>query len=224
MIYCLILICIKELRMPLIKQENNAGYAWAIWKVTESEEELLSLVELSRDEDAEFFAIKHPHKRLEYLAGKIVVREVIRIRKQVFQGMFKDDCGKPHLFNSSDSISLSHSFPLAGAIYHLGKYAGIDIEKPKSKLYKVAQRFLSEEEKLASGMGEKQLCIYWCAKETLYKIYGRKQVVFSKDLFVDPFLLQDEGFIKGSIRLPQLHKSFFLRYLQIDDHIICFNI
>lgn len=210
--------------MPLIKQENNAGYTWAIWKVTESEEELLSLIELNIEENQEFFTIRHPNKRLEYLAGKIVVREVLRIRNRVFQGMFKDDCGKPHLFNSSDSISLSHSFPLAGAILHVGKYAGIDIEKPKSKLYKVAQRFLSEEEKLASGMDEKQLCIYWCAKEALYKIYGRKQVVFSKDLFVNPFLISEEGLIQGNIKLPQFNKSFFLRYLQVDDHIICFNI
>src|SRR5690554_2426990 len=104
--------------MPLIRQENNANFTWAIWKVTESEDELLSLVKLSWDEEAEFLLISHPNKRLEFLAGKIVVREVLRIRKIVFQGMYKDDCGKPHLANCTDTISLSHSFPLAGAIFH----------------------------------------------------------------------------------------------------------
>lgn len=210
--------------MPLLRYENNTGYTWAIWEITESEDTLAELASLNANEKSELSLIKHQNKRLEFLAGRLVLKEIVMKRNKKFSGVYKDDCGKPYLVNCADAISLSHSFPLAGAIIHEGEYAGIDIEKPQTKLYKIAPKFLSGEENEKAGSNEIQLCIYWCAKEVLYKIYGRKRLIFSQDISVDPFTIQTEGIIQGNIILPQQYQTHTLRYLQQNNHIICFNI
>lgn len=210
--------------MPIIKYENNTGYTWAIWEITESEDALAELTSLNSDEKAELSIIKHPNKRLEFLAGRLVLKEIVIKRNKEFSGIYKDDCGKPHLVNSTCAISLSHSFPLAGAIIHEGEFAGIDIEKPQAKLVKIAPKFLSKEENKKAGLNEVRLCIYWCAKETLYKIYGRRQLLFSENIFVDPFETEIEGITYGQITLPQHKQIHKLRYLNMGSHIICFNI
>ena len=210
--------------MPIIKYENNTGYTWAIWEITESEGVLAELASLNSDEKTELSLIKHPNKRVEFLAGRLVLKEIVVKRNKEFSGIYKDDCGKPHLVNSTGAISLSHSFPLAGAIIHEGEFAGIDIEKPQAKLVKIAPKFLSKEENKNAGLNEVRLCIYWCAKETLYKIYGRRQLLFSENIFVDPFETEMEGITYGQIALPQHKKIHKLRYLNMGSHIICFNI
>ncbi len=210
--------------MPVVKEENSSNYSWAIWKITESEDELLSLANLTSTEKAEYDQIRHPNKRMEYVAGRLVLRKIVEQRNQAFHGIFKDDCGKPFLNVHPEAISMSHSYPLAGAIIHKYQQAGIDIERPQPKLFRIAHKFLTEEELSIPDKDENILCIYWCAKEALYKIYGRRQVIFSEHLFVEPFKVQNEGIIKGAIVLPDFKQNVTLKYIFWDGYVVCFNI
>lgn len=210
--------------MPVVKQENNSTYSWAIWKITESESELLLLANLNSEEKAEYDQIRHPNKRMEYLAGRLVLRKVVEQRNKTYHGIFKDDCGKPFLNKHAEAISMSHSFPLAGAIIHKEQQAGIDIERPQPKLFRIAHKFLTEEELNLPGTDENTLCIYWCAKEALYKIYGRRHVIFSEHLLVAPFTVQNENIIKAKIALPEFQQSITLKYIFWEGYVICFNV
>ena len=82
--------------MPLIKQEVSATRAWGLWKIEEPEEQLrLAAPEIIPQE------IKHPEKRLEYLAVRAVIKKLLNEWGMGFEGLTKNEHGKPFLKNSS---------------------------------------------------------------------------------------------------------------------------
>ena len=210
--------------MPIIKLENGAGYAYAIWHISESQKELMALSKLTPKEIKEFSTIRHERKKKEYLAGRLTIKAIMASVGAEFKGIDKDEYGKPYLIKSNSHISLSHSFPFAVAIVHLKKTVGIDIERPQPKLKAIAPKFLSKTELAAAADDEKKLCIYWSAKEVLYKIYGRKQMSLCSEIKVDPFSAEgEEGMLQGTIMMPDHIASYNLKYIDFNGYIVCFN-
>lgn len=210
--------------MPVIKLENGEGYTYAIWHISETEEVLLDLSELTSIEVKEFSTIRHEEKKKEYLAGRLTVKAILANMNKVFNGIQKDEYGKPHLIRCDHHISLSHSFPYAAAIVHSENTVGIDIERPQPKLKAIAPKFLSQNELAEAADDKKKLCIYWSAKEVLYKIYGRKQMSLCNEIKVDPFSAEgEEGTLRGSIIMPEHTRTYNLKYVNFNGYIICFN-
>jgi hypothetical protein len=58
---------------------------------------------------------------------------------------------------------------------------------------------LSPTELQDAGNNLTKHCVYWCAKEALYKIDGKKGLHFSNQLNIEPFELQEAGGLKGII-------------------------
>lgn len=208
--------------MPVIKLEESLNYSWAIWEILESEQALYDLSSLTPKEESELASIHHEWKRKEYLAGRLVLKAIVENQDRVFKGIYKDNFGKPFLIGSDFHISLSHSFPFATAILHLKEPVGIDIEKPQDKLLHIAQKFLSEEERIATGDDLQALCVFWCAKEVLYKIYGRKQLTLKSALYVSGYS-KDHHTLSGSIKLTEAISNYRLRHLKFNEYVICFN-
>ena len=88
-----------------------------------------------------------------------------------YQGIKKDNNGKPHLINSRYHISISHKFPYVSVIFDTKK-CGVDIERIDEKVRKIKSKFLSEDEELIVGENLKKLVEYWSMKETAYKVEG----------------------------------------------------
>ena len=106
--------------MPLFyHQVIDANSQLGIWKITEKEDFFLQTVSLQK-------AIAHPHKRLQHLAGRFLLKylfpdfpyELIRIA----------DTRKPFLKNEAYHFSISHCGDFAAAIVSRDKRVGIDIE------------------------------------------------------------------------------------------------
>lgn len=210
--------------MPVIKLEKGAGYTYAIWEISETEQALFALSALTPKEINEFSTIRHEEKRKEYLAGRLAIKSILTSISAEFKGIYKDEHGKPYLIDNNCQISLSHSFPFAAAIVHTKKAAGIDIERPQPKLKAIARKFLSPEELAASADDEKKLCIYWSAKEVLYKIYGRKKVTLCDEIFIGSFSSElQEGVFQGTIKMPGHIQTYALKYINFQGYIICFN-
>ena len=133
-----------------------------------------------------------------------------------------DDKGKPHLANDSRHISLSHSHDKLTIIVNETEPTGIDIELIRDKILKIKHKFLSKAELNESGMDVEKLLIYWAAKETLYKIYGLKEVDFITNLFVKPFNKHNLGTIIGEINLPDFKEHFELNYQILDDYVLVY--
>lgn len=135
-----------------------------------------------------------------------------------------DENGKPHLLNDTRHISITHSRDKIAIIVNDYEKTGIDIEIIRDKVLKIKHKFLSESELENAENDPEKLLIYWGAKESLYKIYGLKEVDFIKNLHIKPFIKHNLGTIIGTIDLLNFNHSFELNYLKIDDYILVYSL
>ena len=134
--------------------------------------------------------------------------------------LYYDDKGKPHLSKPEVHMSLSHSHDKLAIVINEQEATGIDIELIRDKVIRIRNKFLSVPELEDAGMEVEKLLVYWAAKETLYKIYGLKEVDFIAHLFIAPFTWRDKGFVYGTIKLGSQEQKFELRYEKLDDYIL----
>lgn len=133
-----------------------------------------------------------------------------------------DDKGKPYLAEDNRHISISHSHDKLAIIVNEHESTGIDIELIRDKVLKIKHKFLSDSELKDASDNVEKLLIYWAAKETLYKIYGLKEVDFIEHLFVNPFTKHNLGTIMGTITLPNVNETFHLNYQLLDDYVLVY--
>jgi phosphopantetheinyl transferase len=122
--------------MPIFfQQEIDNDTRLAIWKIEEGEEFFLQKAVPQR-------LVGHPHKRLQHLAGRYLLRhlfadfpvELIRIA----------DTRKPFLDDEAYHFSISHCGDFAAAIVSKTKRVGVDIEEIRPTVGKVQHKFVSE--------------------------------------------------------------------------------
>lgn len=143
-----------------------------------------------------------------------------------FNSIYYDEFKKPHFTEANYFLSFSHTNNYAASIVHPEKRVGIDIEKIDNKALKVASKFLNMNEyKILSKQFDKELfaTVYWAAKEALYKLHGKKSLIFATQILVhgigtDNFygeILDKNGHVKLSAKL------FFKQW---KDHVIVYAI
>ncbi len=196
--------------MPLEKLEHHSNErAWGLWHIREAENELIDQIKEFETIPAN---ITHEQKRLEFLVGRVLAKKLLEKVSVKFEGIIKDEFGKPFFKNNNYQLSLSHSYPYVGALIDKSKSVGIDVEQIKSKLLKIGPRVLHPTELEDAGIDETKHCIYWCAKEALIKIYGKKDLVFAENLIITPFTLQNKGNISGRIIVNNTETTIPLYY------------
>jgi 4'-phosphopantetheinyl transferase len=207
--------------MPLIKLQQDTTRALALWKIEESEAILLSLVE---DTEQIPISLTHPQKRLEYIAGRVAVKELMLLFNYKYEGIKKNEFGRPLLINCPLYISISHSFPYVAAVIDTQKIVGVDVEQVKTKLNKIASRVFNDIEINSAGNNVIKLCVLWCAKEALIKLYGKKDLILRDELHIEPFLLSDTGKLTGSITKINHKNSYHLEYLVEEDFVLVYSL
>lgn len=178
-----------------------------IWKIDESEAEL----------DKNIVLTSHCQKRMEGMKSEIHRRGFLSIRHLMAEAgyvdhdLFYDDAGKPHLKNGR-FISITHSNHFTGIIVADADDVGIDIEKQRDKILRIAHKFTPIEEyrTLANTAAiVRKLTIVWGAKESLYKIYSTHGLSFLQHINVRDFSLNEnkttaEILYKGDMSLYQV--------------------
>ncbi|MBX2969688.1 MAG: 4'-phosphopantetheinyl transferase superfamily protein [Cyclobacteriaceae bacterium] len=207
--------------MPQLETDITKTRAWGLWKIEESQEELNRLSGGGEIIPAE---ITHPEKRCEFLAARKLMRNLVEHLNLSYQGLTKDVYGKPLLHGYPHHISLSHSYPYVTAIIDTEKPVGIDLEHFKSKLLRIAPRIFSSLELKDAGNNLIKNSIYWSAKEAMMKVYGKKDLVFSENLLVEPFKLESTGTLTGHIITPEKETTLSLYYKQYRDFVIVYNL
>ena len=206
--------------------------------------------------------LHHETKKQEFLAGRLALQQALTLLKHKYKGIKKDENGKPYLIDYKDNntenihISLSHSYPFVCALVSkqvskcadalsgaLSGTCGVDIEQPKEKILKVASRVFSENEIIFLEKDLTKNTIFWCAKEVLYKIYGKGEVNFKENLFIFPFENQTENQTKSStenltenstenentfkvlaeIKMPDFNQKYTLNVTFLEDFVLCYG-
>lgn len=169
--------------------------------ITDEEETLRSGLPLTIVEREELARITHPVQRVEWLACRVAIYELIEAQGGTYRGLQKDEFGKPFLISMPWHISLSHTTGWAAAVLHKSRPVGIDIEPIREQFRRVVPRVLSADELSHAADDPNRLAVYWCAKEALYKLYGKRQLTFREHLHVEPFADEASELI-GHVRLP----------------------
>ena len=207
--------------MPVEKIVLESSRAWALWRITEDEAFLADEVSpWERLSDT----ISNPNKRLEWLAGRFLVKHILHSMGLTFHGVTKDQFGKPFPRGSDYHLSLSHSYPFVAALFDTIESVGIDLEQPKEKLLRIAPRIFAGVELEDAGTNITKHCIYWCAKETLVKVHGQKNLLFAENLLIDPFSMENEGDIRGRIIVGDIERIIPLHYIVYPNFVLVFNL
>ena len=181
--------------------------------ITEDESTLRLGLSVTIVEREELARITHPAQRVEWLACRVAIRQLAESQGMEYRGLQKDEFGKPYLIGTPWHISLSHTSGWAAAVLHKSKPVGIDIEPIREQFRRVVPRVLSEAEIAHAANDPNRLAIYWCAKEALYKLYGKRQLTFREHLHVEPFADGADQLI-GHVRLPDHEEQLTIRCFQ----------
>ncbi|MVM39423.1 4'-phosphopantetheinyl transferase superfamily protein [Spirosoma sp. HMF3257] len=173
--------------------------------ITDDEPTLRAGLPLTHVERDELAHITHPAQRVEWLACRVAIQQLTEAHGLPYQGLQKDEFGKPSLIGTPWHISLSHTSGWAAAVLHQTRPVGIDIEPIREQFRRVVPRVLSADEIAHADNNPNRLAVYWCAKEALYKLYGKRQLTFREHLHVEPFADEADQLV-GHVRLPD-HKE-----------------
>ena len=173
--------------MPLVHSEKiEENSTLLLWKLTESETELRESLG-STYNFIDLDSITHPQKIREWLASRLLIKTLAEKFGIFYEGTHKDEHGKAFLVNNNSHISITHTFDYVAAVINLSSPVGIDMEKVDEKLQRTARKYLSEPEFDHAKNHLSTLCTYWCAKEALYKLYGKKKISFRDSIYIEAF-------------------------------------
>lgn len=209
--------------MPLIKLNKTGKNAyWCLWEISETEDELRNKVFLSSEGKSEIDRVGLLTKKKERLASRACLQALAEAMNIPYHGIHKDEHDKPHLIDHKHHISISHTYPYVAGIIHSHLPTGIDIEKPTDKLIRLAYRFLSKEELQNAGADVKKLCVYWTGKEAIYKLNGKKGLIFKRDIRIYPFQLARRDTIRCGFFANGKLVRLSLEYRELKNHIISY--
>jgi len=210
--------------MPLQNIESLSGDRMiGYWKLSEPYDLLLEQVNLAL-EDGSFGKITHETKLREWASTRILSEAMLSKWGVQYEGITKDDWGKPHLNQTDIWMSVTHSFPYVVVMMDKFQPVGIDIEAPSPKISRIAHKFLHEKEAYAKTDKISQTII-WAAKEALYKYHGRKRLSFREQIIIDKFKNSEHGAISGRIienGIKEEHQLVY-KYVYEKDYLLVYT-
>lgn len=200
------------------KVDNDTEFA--LWKIEENADELYQQLQLHDDEKAFIQQLSNSKRYLHWLGTRVLLRKMLNTEEYIDCKV--DAYGKPYLTSLPYHISLSHSFDYAGVMISKNKPVGIDIEKIEQKVERIAHKFLRPDELDFIQPENKVNHLYacWCAKEAVYKCYGRKEVSFVSHIFLDNFDCREAGSFHATIKKEVVDLNFKVEYMQFNGYMV----
>lgn len=199
--------------MPLYKRITvDESTKVFIWKVEESMEWLSRDIELTQKCRQRVDGMKSEiHRR-----GFMSIRHLLAEAGYEDKDLYYDELGKPHLYDGKN-ISITHSFEFTGIIVS-SKRVGIDIEKQRDKILKIAGKFtpLKEYHTLANEEALiRKLTIVWGAKESIYKMYAEPGLGFLQHINITDFDFEDTT-TTGKVYFNGNSSRYYMEFLEFE--------
>ena len=203
--------------MPIYKTITvNKTTKVLIWKIEESLNDLSVGIKLTEKHQKRLDGMKSElHQR-----GFLSIRHLLKIAGYKDSDLIYDEFGKPHL-KDGKHISITHSFTFSGIIISDNVPVGIDIEKQRDKIVKIAYKFtLIQEYRTIANHNAlvTKLTVIWGAKESLYKVYGKKNLLFLDHIHIDEFFL-DDGKTTGKINYGGKESTHNIYFIEFEEFI-----
>lgn len=201
--------------MPLVKELHIKKGLLLLWEITEDPDQLQKYYPvLTADE--RFKALKHKKRQIEWLAIRLML---IHIGFEDVNIEYNDH-GQPYISHPDYKyISISHSDSLAGILLHQEVKVGLDIESFDRHFIHVERKYLSPAELEMAQKEKKRHCLFWCAKEAVYKTAGIPGIHF-----VDQIELESvqPTYLNARLRTPDKAHTYRLNYFEYHRHFIVY--
>ena len=155
--------------MGLFLQHKTKDIHWAIWKMEESQESLLTLLpafrRISCEQEMQRFTSER--RKMEWLSVRVLLYSMLQEDKEI---IYSSE-GKPSLGDHSFFISISHTKGYVAVILSPIAPVGIDIEQYGHRVKRVYDRFIRPDEQVEPYLGDVtwSMLLHWSAKETIFK-------------------------------------------------------
>ena len=215
--------------MPLHSfQRLSATAVLGLWHLTETAAELWPNLPQSEAYRALIPAPADATRQAQWLAGRVLIHRLLaEILPQPAADILvhNDATGRPWLAGQAASlvVSLSHSGAWVAAVLAHGGRVGVDVEIIRDKAQRLAGKFLAPEEWAAAQAtthampahsAHTHYTLLWSAKETLYKLAGKRGIIFKKQLMLNTFDPQAAGDIPTTLLLDEAKTRHFICYHQ----------
>lgn len=180
----------------------NAHSRIAVWRITEPVELLLSKIKARERTSKEIEHFKSEKRKQEWIAVRLLHEYLM---PESHAEIEYTEHRKPYLSDDHPShISISHSADLVALMMHDTHEVGMDLEAVRKNIQVVRKKFLSADEKSFCSIDEiEKLIVMWSAKESIYKLYGKKELTFSRNILLQEFELNKRGFIDAILRVEK---------------------
>lgn len=184
-----------------------------LWKIEESEATLAKGIALTEHCEQRMRGMKSEMHRRGFLS----IRHLMAEAGYTDSDLFYDAYGKPHL-RDGRRISITHSNHFTGIIVSSTHEVGIDIEKQRDKILRIAHKFtpIAEYRTIANADALiRKLTIVWGCKEALYKIYAEPGLSFLHHISITDFSLADTG-TRGEILFKGNRSDYIISFSEFE--------
>ena len=151
-----------------------------LWQVEEESDWFKEQLDLVPGLWEEYESLVNDSIRHRWLASRFAVQQV---SQQTPLELIKDPSGRPFLGVERKPMSLSHCEGFVAAI-HSDVSVGIDVERISSRIQKIKNYFMRDEELDLLGEENEALILAWSAKESIYKWFGEKHLGYKSQLCI----------------------------------------
>lgn len=201
--------------MPLFKTIAIPDGQIGIWQLTETAAGLLPFFSAEELADPTFRQYTHEKRKVEWLAIRLVLKRMIGPDFSIsYSGT-----GKPILHHRAyKHLSISHSRDFAAVMIHEYLDVGLDIESMNRNYLPVEKRYLSETELTEVNRNTQLHCLYWCAKEAIFKLVPENGIEFRDQIHISSFDPRHANEFTALFTSGTEQRHYRLHFQTFDDH------
>ena len=134
---------------------------------------------LTKNELIRFEQFNNVKRQKEFVATRLLFHKILG-----YQEIKYEEHGAPYI-SDHDYISISHAQNLVGFARNPNYPVGFDIELIHPKVLALHEKFLNQSEQNTFDLtNTEELIACWSMKETMYKMAGRKEILFKEELLL----------------------------------------
>lgn len=232
--------------MALYLENKSDNLYWAVWKMEESPEVLLSLLPERRREVClqEMQRFVSERRKLEWLSVRVLLYSMLQEDKEI---AYSPE-GKPLMADNSSFISISHTKGYVAVILSYVHPVGIDIEQYGQRVHRVADRYIRSDEMvemsdntdmifdesdkkrnqedITCNQGNKttwSFLLHWSAKETIFKRMENADADLRK-LRLNHFIPQEKGMFQVQEFVTESQRIYAVGYRICPDFVLTWTL
>ena len=203
--------------MPLFKTITQAEGLIGVWQLSESLNELLPHFSDQELEDLTYLQYTHEKRKIEWLATRSLIKLLIGADFTISYA----ESGKPILNHARyKNISISHSRYFAAVYIHEKLPVGLDIEDSTRNYNTIEKRYLSDEELIQTRRDPMLQCLYWCAKEAIFKLVPDHDIEFRNQIHISSFNPEIEDRFQVKFKSEKGDSTHELQFQVFDGHCL----